>query len=191
MTKAMRWLALGALAAVVGCNPVTAGGGADGSFKSGPQVGEAVPGPFEPFNVNGPGAGGSSCLYCRFGTNPVAMVFARDTSPAVTALVKKLDEATVKNQNAHLCSCVIFCAQDNTLKARLQELVSKEGVKETVLAVEKPAGPEDYKIAADADVTVLLYQNRNVKVNHAFKKGELTDEKVNQIATELGQIVQK
>jgi hypothetical protein len=31
-------------------------------LKSGPQVGESIPGPFNPLNVNGPTAGQKQCL---------------------------------------------------------------------------------------------------------------------------------
>jgi len=36
---------------------------AAGTAKSGPQVTEKVPGPFQPLNVNGPDAGKKACLY--------------------------------------------------------------------------------------------------------------------------------
>ena len=51
-------------------------------LKSGPQVGEKVPGPFEPLNINGDNAGKKFCQFCINGQNPVAMVFARDASAA-------------------------------------------------------------------------------------------------------------
>ena len=70
--------------------PVFAGGTA----KSGPQVGEKVPGPFEPLNVTGPDAGKKACLYCRNGTHPVVMIFARATSPQLVSLLKRVDAAT-------------------------------------------------------------------------------------------------
>jgi hypothetical protein len=31
-------------------------------FKSGPQVGERLPGPFHPYNINGKMAGRANCL---------------------------------------------------------------------------------------------------------------------------------
>jgi hypothetical protein len=34
---------------------------ADGALKSGPQVGDRVPGPFNVLNINGPQAGGKNC----------------------------------------------------------------------------------------------------------------------------------
>src|SRR5579862_9680737 len=39
-------------------------------FKSGPQSGETVPGPFHPLNINGDSAGKKACLYCQAGDDP-------------------------------------------------------------------------------------------------------------------------
>jgi hypothetical protein len=36
--------------------------GAAGDLKSGPQVGEQLPGPFHPLNINGAKAGKKNCL---------------------------------------------------------------------------------------------------------------------------------
>jgi len=42
------------------------------ALKSGPQVGESVPGPFEPLNVTGAQAGQKFCQYCKNGVrNPM------------------------------------------------------------------------------------------------------------------------
>src|SRR3954470_10243825 len=90
-------VAIAALALVVG------GTMADGP-KSGPQVGDRIPGPFHPLNINGTKAGEKNCLVCQHGGNPVAMVFARDTSPALTTLIKKLDETTASNKSCNMGS---------------------------------------------------------------------------------------
>src|SRR5881227_3574066 len=54
------------------------------NLKSGPQVGEKVPGPFEPLNLTGDKAGEKACLFCKNGSHPVAMIFARDISEPLT-----------------------------------------------------------------------------------------------------------
>src|SRR3954454_808239 len=77
-------------------------------IKSGPQVGEKVPGPFHPLNINGEKAGEKNCLYCSNGANPVAVVFARELTPEVTKLLKQLDAATVKNGGASMGSYAVF-----------------------------------------------------------------------------------
>ena len=94
--KAFR-IAVPALALAVMVGAVAA---ADKGEKlvSGPQVDQQVPGPFHPLNVTGEQAGQKFCLYCVNGTNPVAMIFARETSPELTSLIKKIDAATDNNK---------------------------------------------------------------------------------------------
>src|SRR5262245_5829256 len=125
------FVAMLAVSASLALEPITAG----------PQKGDKVPGPFHPLNINGEAAGKKSCLFCRFGEDPVAMVFVRSATPEVTALVKKLDET--KDLNA----CAIFCSDEAGLQAKLEECVKKNEIKNVVLAIDNPAGPEGYKIA--------------------------------------------
>src|SRR5262245_7954687 len=89
---------------------VAVGAGISGErLKSGPQAGEAVPGPFHPLNVTGAYAGQKHCLYCECGPAPVAMIFAREVSPGLTKLIKKNDAKTPRNKRppwaASSCSC--------------------------------------------------------------------------------------
>ena len=42
-------------------------------------------------------------------------------------------------------------------------------------------GPENMKIAPDADITVVCYRAGTVKANHAFAKGGLSDEKIDAV----------
>ena len=156
---------------------------------SGPQVGQKVPGPFKPLHVNGPDAGQRECLYCKFGARPVVMVFARETSPAVAALVKKIDAATAAHQDERLCSCAVFLSDAKELPAALKAFVEKEAVKSTVLAVMGPDGPASYKIAPESDVTVILYTHHAVKANHAFRKGELTATAADAVIADLAKIL--
>src|SRR5437588_5267182 len=95
---------------------VAAGAYADESLKSGPQVGKEVPGPFHPLNVTGEAAGKKNCLYCSNGANPVAVVFARGLTPQVATLLKKLDEATQKNDKANMGSFAVFCSDKEGLE---------------------------------------------------------------------------
>src|SRR5438046_2382922 len=67
-------------------------------LKSGPQPGEILAGPFHPLNVTGDKAGKKHCLYCENGAKPVAMVFAREVTPALATLIKKIDAVHDKNK---------------------------------------------------------------------------------------------
>lgn len=160
---------------------------ADG-VKSGPQVGEKVPGPFHPLNVTGTAAGQKHCLYCQNGPSPVAVIFAREMNPNVTTLIKKLDVATGKNTGCSMGSYVVVCSDAAGMEKNLKTLADKEGLKNIVLSIDNPAGPDKYKIAKDADVTVLLYTDFTVKANHAFKKGELNDKAIDKVVADVSKI---
>jgi hypothetical protein len=159
-----------------------------GKVRSGPQVGEKVPGPFHPLNVTGAKAGEKNCLYCQNGTNPVAMVFARDVSPQLTALVKKLDACTEKNRGCEMGSFVVFLSDEEGLDKRLRSMAEEQGLKHIVLSIDNPQGPQKYKVARDADVTVVLYTDHTVKANHAFKKGELKDRDIDRVVADVSMI---
>ena len=162
--------------------------GAD--LKSGPQNGAEVPGPFHPLNVTGEKAGEKFCLYCKNGDKPVAVVFARNTDdPAVQKLIKALDDATAKNEAAKMGSFVVVLSSEDKLEAKLKDMADKAKLKKIVLSIESPEGPKDYKIAKDAEVTVLLYTERVVKANYAFEKGKLTDKDVEKIVGDVSKIL--
>ena len=42
-------------------------------------------------------------------------------------------------------------------------------------------GPDNLKIAPEADLTVVCYKSSKVVSSHALKKGELNDGKINEI----------
>jgi hypothetical protein len=156
---------------------------------SGPQVDQQVPGPFHPLNVTGDKAGEKFCLYCVNGENPVAMIFARETSPALTTLIKKIDVATQHNKNHEMGSFVVFLSDKEGLDKELKSMANAAGLKKIVLAIDNPAGPQKYKVAKDADVTVVLYTEHLVKANYAFKKGELKNTDIDQIVADVAKIV--
>ena len=113
------------------------------------------------------------------------MVFARKPSDTLNSLVKKLDAAVgEKKIKAFVC----FLNDDEKLPDQLKALSEKEKIKNTPFTVDNPAGPTAYKIAKDADVTVLLYKKHVVKANHAFRKGELTPQAVERVVKDLSKI---
>ena len=113
------------------------------------------------------------------------MVFARKPSDTLTSLVKKLDVAVSEKK---IKSFVCFLNDDENLADELKDLSKKAGIKNTPFTIDNPAGPGAYKIAKDADVTVLLYKKHKVEANHAFRKGELTPAAVEAIVKDLSKI---
>jgi hypothetical protein len=158
-------------------------------LTSGPQVGEELGGPFHPLNVTGAKAGEKHCLYCENGSNPVAMIFAREPNATLTKLIKKLDGACVKNKSAKMGSFVVFCSDDKGLETKLKKLAKDSDLKKVVLAIDNPAGPEKYNVSKDADVTVVLYTDRKCKANFAFKKGQMKDKDIETICAAVPKIL--
>jgi hypothetical protein len=158
-------------------------------LKSGPQVEEKIPGPFHPLNINGEEAGRKACLYCANGDAPVAVVFAREVTPAVTKLIKEIDAATVKAKDKGMGSYVVFLGETEGLEGKLKKVVADNKIEKCILCIDNPGGPEKYNIAKAADVTVLLYVDFNVKANFAFKKGELKDADIANVVKALPKIL--
>jgi hypothetical protein len=119
------------------------------------------------------------------------MIFAREVTGPLTSLVKKIDAETGKNKDARMGSFVVFCSDAEGLEAQLKKLADKEKLKDIILAIDNPAGPPKYKVAKDADVTVVLYLGHKVEANFAFKKGELDDKKVEEVVKALPKILKK
>jgi len=117
------------------------------------------------------------------------MIFAREISPTLTSLVKKLDEETAKNSSAKMGSFVVFCSDAEDLEKQLKDLSEKQKLEKIVFAIDNPAGPKGYNVAKDADVTVLLYKGQKVAVNFAYKKGDLKEAEVSKIVGELPKIL--
>jgi hypothetical protein len=159
-------------------------------LKSGLQAGEKVPGPFHPLNVTGENKGEKHCLFCSNGNNPVAMVFARTAECAQTAkLIKAVDEATMKNKKANVGSFVVFLSDAEGLDKKLASMASKEKIESCVLSIDNPSGPAKYNVAKEADLTIVLYISRTVKVNYSFEKGKITDKDIEKVVADIGNMV--
>jgi hypothetical protein len=162
---------------------------AAGKVTSGPQTGEELAGPFHPLNITGDMAGQKQCLYCKNGSNPVVMIFAREVSKPLANLVKKIDAETVKNSAAKLGSFVVFLSDSEDLGKHLKTWADTEKVETCILSIDNPAGPKGYKVAKDADITVVLYTDHKVKANFAFGSGEMKDKDVEEIVGSISKIL--
>lgn len=118
------------------------------------------------------------------------MIFAREVTPALTSLVKKIDEATAKNRKNRMGSFVVFCSDDEDLEGKLKTIATKNELKHTVLSIDNPAGPRGYDIPKEAGVTVVLYKRKTVKANHAFKKGEFKEKDIEKVMKDLPKILE-
>lgn len=158
-------------------------------LQSGLQPGEKITAIFEPLNVTGEFAGQPHCLVCENGASPVAMVFARDATEPALKLAAQLDKAVARHKDHSLGSFVVFLCEEEGLDKRLADAARRNELKHVVLAIDPPAGPDGFKVAKEAAVTVVLYRDFDVKANHAFRPGELTEQRIEQIVADIRKIV--
>ncbi len=114
-------------------------------------------------------------------------VQAREITDNLASLVSQIDALVSPAAPAGRPGCthsfVVFNTDDpDELEPKLVKLAKDAKLKNTPLTIfDGEAGHPDYKIAKDAEVTVLLWVNRKIAVNFAFGKGELTKEAVDKV----------
>ena len=157
--------------------------------KSGPAVGDS-PAPFEVQDVTGPSAGKSLCYRCKFGDEPVVCVFIRDTSEMNVELIKALDEKLAEEKKIRGFAVLLSDSPDKA-KEELKKLKTDAAVKNVPLTVFPSAkGPEDYKLADDVKVTVLMWSDSKVKANVNFKNGLHCEACVASVLAELPKLAE-
>ena len=169
------WISTVAAIGIIAATIMT--GTASAEVTSGYQVGESV-GAAQVIKVagselDGIPAGKELCYRCRMGSRPVVMVFAR-----------KLDEEIEEHASAKLTGFVNMLGTDpDAIKKDAAEFVKLQGLERIAFVVPEDSanGPADYKIAPDADLTVVCFKGGKVTANHALAKGQLSDEKIDAI----------
>lgn len=118
------------------------------------------------------------CYRCKYGSRPMVMVFARDTSGKLNQLVKRIDAAVQANEEAQLKGLVTLLGDDvSTLKDRAAKVAKKSGAKlvPVVVAKDNKSGPSSYKIDKDAAITVVLANNSKVVATKSFASADKVD----------------
>ncbi len=118
-------------------------------------------------------------------------IFAREITDDLTSLVKQVDTLVAKNKDKNMAAFVVLLSDDpDAAEPKLKEFAKKHKIKNTPLTVfDGVAGPRNYKIAKDADVTVLMWSRQKVKVNHAFRKGILNKVSIKKIVADTAKIL--
>ena len=118
-------------------------------------------------------------------------IFTRSITDDLTSLVKQIDDQVAQNEDKKMASFVILLSNDpDADEAKLKTLAEKAGIKHVPLTIfDNIAGPPNYKIAEDAEVTVLHWKERKTVVNHAFAKGKLDKEGVKKVVESTAEIL--
>ena len=155
---------------------------------SGPQPGDGV-GAFTVTKAAGNPSDGVEdgkqlCYRCRMGSRPVVMIFARTADQSLAKLVNELEGEIKEHADAKLCSFVNMIGGDSdSLKNAATKFVNDNGIQNVAFVVPEDSqnGPDNLKIAPEADLTVVCYKSSKVVSSHALKKGELDDGKIDTI----------
>jgi hypothetical protein len=158
--------------------------------RSGLEPGQR-PGPYAAVISTGPQRGQSHCYICETGDRPAVVVFARSMSDALGKLCQQLDQAVAEHPKAELRAWVSFLNDDPlSLDPRLVQWAKKYALRNIPLGIfEDTSGPPSYRLAHDADVTVLLFVKQKVVANFAFRQGELTQDKIADVHKALPRIL--
>ena len=86
---------------------------------------------------------------------------------------------------------VVFLTDDTKETAKKLEALAAKCVLEHVplTLVNNPYGPQDYKIADDAEVTILMWKGATVRVNRAYARGGMTEADVKRVVADLPRVM--
>lgn len=160
-------------------------------IKSGLQV-DDHPGAFYVTDITGPAAGEKLCYRCKYSSRPVVSIFVRKMDENTAKLLKELDAVVGKNaDDKKMAAFVTVLSEDpDAQESELKKIAEEQKIEHTPLTVfENAVGPASYKINEKADVTVMMWVESNVKVNHAFGEGELTAEAIEKVIADTAKIL--
>lgn len=159
-------------------------------LKSGLQVDE-YPGAFYVTDITGPNASQKLCYRCQYGARPVVSIFVREMNENTSKLVKEIDAVVGKNADSKMAAFVTVLSEDpDQQEAALKQVKEQQKIQHTPLTVfENNVGPTKYKINKKADVTVMMWVDSNVRVNHALEAGELNAEQIAKIVADTSKIL--
>jgi len=160
--------------------------------ESGLCVGEFA-GPFKVLDCTGPAAGKTLCYYCRYGQRPVVTIFANEINDEVAALIKEIDSVVEKNRSRRMAAFVVYLAEDPfAAEKQLKELAEKHNIQRTPLTIFRDSQQvlqTDCKITGNAKITVMMWVNGRVEVNHAFNAEQLDNKTIDNVINDTGKIL--
>jgi hypothetical protein len=184
----MRRLLCGAIALIVGQAVVVVATHAGEPCASGPQIGQR-PGPYSFTVATGPERGQPTCYVCETAEKPGVIVFARSVSDPLAKLMLACDEAVAARPKDAMRAWMTVLGEKTIGLDDLAKWATKAGLKSVPVGVfDDPVGPPSYKLADDADVTVIVFENRKVRANFAYRKGELNDAAVKTVSEHFARL---
>lgn len=106
-------------------------------------------------------------------------------------MVKAIDAKVAENSEKDMAGFVVLLSDDpDAAEEKIKKFAAKHGIENVPLTVfDGSAGPENYKISEDADITVLLWSGQKVEANHAFAKGKLNKKALAKVIADTEKIL--
>jgi hypothetical protein len=196
MRRCICWLVAGLLLAGAG----QAGSGEDKKGTLAP--GKDLPGPFHPYNVNGPHKGRFHCLVSEQGLKPLVLLIARglEKDAAFGALLQQLDGAVARNPTLHLNVFVVFLSDElpsvvadddkrEDLARNLQTLAETLKLRHVVLCLGDKADLARYNLDPGVALTVVLASKLKIVASHALTGDKIKAQAkviLDEVASKLG-----
>lgn len=159
-------------------------------IQSGLKIGES-PKAFQVVDITGPSAGlKKTCYRCNYGSKPVVNVFVRKLDENTKSLIQELNKAVGKNADSQLKSFVVMLTDTpDSQSPALRQLAKEQKLTIPLTVYENANGPRSYKLSEEADVTVLMWVDSEVKVNHAVKAASLDKAAISKIVSDTQKIL--
>lgn len=142
-----------------------------GTLHSGLQAGQ-TPLPFQVKDCTGPAAGKRLCYYCRYGDRPVVSIFARELTDEAAVLVKRVDQLVAERRDRRLAAFVVYLGEASfAAEKQLRDVARRQGLEHTPLTLfaDVPGKLTDtYQIAPEAQITLMMWDHSEVKINRAL-----------------------
>ncbi len=149
------------------------------------------PGPYSFLVATGPQRGQQTCYICETAEKPAIIVFSRKVSEPLGKLLVKCDDF-ITTQSKDAVRWMTVLGEKTISLDDLGKWGKQAGLKTLPVGVfDDPVGPPSYKLNNDAEVTVMLYSNRKVLANFAFRSGELNEAAIKKIAETLPKLIEK
>lgn len=158
---------------------------------SGTPVGQR-PGPYSFLVATGQQRGQQTCYICETEDRPAVIVFARQLNDPLKKLLTQIDSKIAAQPKDTLRAWTTILGEKVVSLDELAKWGKETGLKNLPLGVfDDPVGPPSYKLNQEADVTVLLFVNKKVIANFAYRPGELNEEQIKRVTSTIPKLLEK
>jgi hypothetical protein len=146
------------------------------------EVGAAVPS-FYVRDVMGRRPDLATCLVCKYGARPVALVCVRRLDAESEALIEAVDRTVDAHRADGLRGFAMFLSgRASELQPTLATLAHRRRLSLPLAIPVEAGGPSSLDLPADAEAIVLFYRRKHIVERFTFAADELTEEKIQEVA---------